>query len=277
MPAARKNKSPKTSSLPKADEEKDASPRAAVSSTVAKAVGIVDILVSKADNGISLAELSALIGMPKSSTHRYLATLTELGLAERTGVDRFRLGTKVIELAGSYLASSDLRNESQAILSELAEQSGETTHLAVPSGTDVVYISKVESKHAWGMFSHIGARLPMHCTALGKAILAFSSDGLVQKVFAEPPKPRTPHTITSIQAFEEEMARIRTQGFSMDDEENEIGIRCIGAPVIDFTGQAVAAISISGPITRMDHERCAQLSPLVREAALMISKRRGHV
>ncbi len=272
MPAARKTQNSQTDA-----DEKDGAPRAAISSTVAKAVGIIDILVSKADNGISLAELSTLIGMPKSSTHRYLTTLFELGLAEKTGVDRFRLGTKVIELAGSYLASSDLRNESQAILSELADKTGETTHLAVPSGTDVVYISKVESKHAWGMFSHIGARLPMHCTALGKSILAFSSDGLLQKVFEEPPRPRTPHTIITLPAFEEELARIRAQGFSMDDEENEIGIRCIGAPVLDFTGQAVAAISVSGPLTRMDRERCAILAPVVRESALMISKRRGHV
>jgi predicted transcriptional regulator len=114
------------------DKGQDLSRRAAISSTVAKALSIVDILATKAENGISLAELSALLNWPKSTTHRYLTTLLELGLAERNSVDRFHLGTKVIELAGSFLANSDLRNESQQNLSELAEKALETIHLAVP-------------------------------------------------------------------------------------------------------------------------------------------------
>ena len=250
---------------------------AAISSTVAKAFGIVDILASRVETGFSLAELSAMIGMPKSTTHRYLATLLELGLAERSSTDRFRLGTKVIELAGSFLANSDLRNESQPILLELAENTGETIHLSVPSGTEVVYIAKIESRHTWGMFSHIGTRLPMYCTALGKATLAFSAGNLLQKVLAEPLKPRTPNTITSAQALEAELAFIRSQGFAIDEEENEVGICCTGAPILDYTGLAIAAISVSGPRERMDRERCIQLGPSVREAAQRISKRRGFV
>ena len=130
--------------------------RASLSTTVTKAMNIVEILAAKAEVGVGLSELSALIGMPKSSTHRYMATLQSVGLAERTEEDRFRLGTRVIELAGSFLANSDLRSESQAILDELADKTGETIHLAVPSGTGVVYIAKIESKHALGMSSHIG-------------------------------------------------------------------------------------------------------------------------
>lgn len=259
------------------DREQDRSHPAAISSTVAKALGIVDILASKIETGISLAELSALIGMPKSTTHRYLATLLELGLAERNSADRFRLGIKVIELAGSFLANSDLRNESQPILIELAEKTGETIHLSVPSGTEVVYIAKIESKHAWGMSSQIGARQPMYCTALGKAILAFNTPELVQKVLGEPQKSHTPNTITSAQELEVELALIRLQGFAIDEEENEIGICCVGAPILDYTGWAIAAISISGPRERMGRDCCNELGPLVRDAAQRISKRRGFV
>jgi DNA-binding IclR family transcriptional regulator len=251
--------------------------RVEISSTVAKALGIVDILAAHANNGVSLAELSAILGMPKSSTHRYLATLIELGLAERNNLDRFQLGTKVIELAGSFLAKSDLRNESQPILTELAEKSGETIHLAIPSGIEVVYIAKVESRHAWGMLSHIGSRLPMYCTALGKAILAFNDKGLYQDMLAEPLKSLTPKTITSPQALEAELDFIRSHGFAIDDEENETGICCVGAPIFDYTGCAIAAISISGPRERMNRERCIQFGPLLRDAALRISKRRGFV
>jgi DNA-binding IclR family transcriptional regulator len=254
---------------------RDGSQRASVSSTVAKAIGILDILASKADVGISLAELSSLIDMPKSSTHRYLVTLQELGLANRKDGDRFCLGTKVIELAGSFLVHSDLRTESQEVLNELADKTGETIHLAVPSGTEVVYIAKVESKHALGMFSHIGARLPMYCTALGKAILAFSGERLLHAVLAEPLVPRTPNSITSAKALETELALTHSRGYAIDNEENEIGIRCVGAPIFDYTATPIAALSISVPRERMDEERRSLLGPLVREAAQMVSRRKG--
>lgn len=251
------------------------SSRASLSTTVTKAIGILDILASKADTGISLAELSSLIEMPKSSTHRYLATLQELDLAERKDGDRFYLGTKVIELAGSFLMHSDLRNESQTILNDLAERTGETIHLAVPSDTEVVYIAKVESKHGLGMFSHIGARLPMYCTALGKAILAFGSQASFQAVIAEPLSARTPNSIISAQALEAELARTRERGYAIDNEENETGIRCVGAPILDYTATPIAAISISVPRERMDEQRYNSLGKLVREAAQMVSRRKG--
>jgi DNA-binding IclR family transcriptional regulator len=251
--------------------------RASFSTTVAKALSIIEILSSYSEEGISLIELSSSLNMPKSTVHRYLATLLELRLAERTGDDRFRLGTRVIELAGSYLAGSDLRKESESVLDEMAEKTGETVHLAVPSGAEVVYIAKVESRHTLRMFSYIGARLPMHCTALGKSILAFSADERVREVLPELSNPRTPHTITSEQALLQELDRIRVQGFALDNEENETGICCVGAPILDYTGQAIAAMSVSGPCDRMDQEYCIQLGPVLREAVLKISKRKGFI
>ncbi len=250
--------------------------RASVSTTVAKAINILDILASKADAGVSLVELCTLVEMPKSSTHRYLVTLQELDLAERKSDDRYYLGTKVVELAGIYLLKSDLRSESQVALDELAEMTGETVHLAVPSGTEVVYIAKVESKHALSMYSHIGARLPMHCTALGKAILAFSNLDVVDSILARPMSVRTPNSITSVEALQDELKSIRLRGYALDNEENELGIRCIGAPIFDYTTKPIGAISVSAPRERMDQERCDSLGPLVQEAALKISKRKGY-
>jgi len=246
------------------------------STTVAKAIYIVEILASKADVGISLAELSSLINMPKSSTHRYLATLQELGLAERKDGDRFCLGAKMIEIAGAFLAKSDVRNESQLVMNELAEKTGETIHLAVPSGREVVYIAKIESPHALGMSSHIGSRLPMYCTSLGKAILAFSSPDLLEAVLADDLRTRTTHTITSPTALRAELGTVRSQGFALDDEENEPGIRCVGAPVLDYSGKAIAAISISGPCERISLERAAQLGPLIWESTRRVSRRWGY-
>ena len=249
--------------------------RTSVSTTVAKAIGILDILASNADTGISLTELSQSIDMPKSSTHRYLVTLQELGLADRKGGDRFYLGTKVIELAGAFLVKSDLRNASLEVLNDLADKSGETIHLAVPSGTEVVYIEKVESKHALVMSSHIGARIPMYCSALGKAILAFSGGELLTAVLKNPLTQRTPNSITTSEALKNELQLIKSRGFAIDNEENEISIRCVGAPIFDYTGTPIAAISVSVPRTRMDQDRVGFLGPLVMQAAYQISKRKG--
>jgi len=250
--------------------------RAPVSTTVAKAIGILDILAATADIGISLTELSVLIDMPKSSTYRYLVTLQELGLAERKGGDRYCLGTKVIELAGSFLVKSDLRNESQEILNELADKTGETIHLAVPSGTEMVYIAKVESKHALVMSSHIGARIPMYCSALGKAILAFSGEELLNTILDQPLAQRTPNSITSAEALKTELVLIQSRGYAIDDEENEISIRCVGAPIFDYKATPIAAISISVPRQRMNQERYTLLGPMVLEAAHMVSRRKGY-
>ncbi len=236
----------------------------------------MDILAVKADSGVSLAELCSLIDIPKSSAHRYLVTLLELGLAERKNNDRYYLGPKIIELAGTYLVKSDLRTDSQPTLEELAELTGETIHLAVPSGTEVVYIAKVESKHALAMFSHIGARLPMHCTALGKAILAYSDRHELQAVLTAPLVTRTPNSITLVKALEDELNLIRSRGYAIDNEENEIGIRCIGAPIFDYTTKPIGAISVSAPCDRMDEDRCHVVGPLVLKAAYKISRRKGY-
>ncbi len=247
-----------------------------VSTTVAKAIHILDMLAIKTDLGVSLAELCSLIDIPKSSAHRYLVTLQELGLAERKSNDRYYLGTKIIELAGTYLSKSDLRTDSQATLDELAELTGETVHLAVPSGTEVVYIAKVESKHALSMFSHIGARLPMHCTALGKAILAFSDRHALQAVLSAPLVTRTPNSITLVKALESELTLVRSRGYAIDNEENEVGVRCVGAPIFDYTTKPIGAISISAPCERMDQERCNSLGPLLLKAAQNVSRRKGY-
>lgn len=249
--------------------------RASISSTVAKAIGILDILASTADTGLSLTELSELIDMPKSSTHRYLVTLQELGLAVRKGKDRFYLGTKVIELAGSFLVKSDLRNESQDILNELADKTGETIHLAVPSGIEMVYIAKVESKHALVMSSHIGARIPMYCSALGKAILAFSNEELLITILNQPMIQRTPNTITTMEALKSELSLTQSRGYAIDDEENEISISCVGAPIFDYSATPIAAISISVPHQRITQESYNILGPMVMEAAHLVSRRKG--
>jgi IclR family acetate operon transcriptional repressor len=125
----------------------------------------------------------------------------------------------------------------------------------VRSGAEVVYIAKVESKHALRMYSYIGARLPIYSTALGKSMLAFGPDEWLRETLARGLEPRTPHTIVTSSALKADLAAIRERGFSFDNEENEVGVRCVGAAVFDFTRSVVGAISLSGPTERMDQKR----------------------
>lgn len=247
------------------------------STTVAKAAFILEILASRADKGISQSELSALIKLPKSSTFRYLVTLEGLGLAERKDGDRFCLGAKVIEMAGNFFAKSDIRNESLPVMNDLAEITGETIHLAIPFGSEVVYIAKIESRHTLAMASYIGSRLPMYCTALGKAILAYSSPNLIESIFSGELKALTNHTIVSKAILNSELVIVRSRGYAIDNQENEYGICCVGAPILDYSKKAIGAVSISGPLDRLSVERANEFGPLLREKTMKISRRWGYV
>ena len=224
----------------------------ALSASVTKAFGIVELLATQPAQGSSLSSLSHYLRMPKSTLHRYLTTLVGLGVVERDGIDRFRLGPKLVELAGSFLSNNDIRAESIPFLEELAAASGETIHLAIPSGDEVVHIAQVESIHTVRMYSYIGARLPMHATALGKAILAQLPAANLEEFLSGSLVARTPHTIVSASAMTVELDRVREQGFAIDDEESEPSLRCVGAAILDYSKTTVAAISISGPSNRMN-------------------------
>ncbi|UCC64220.1 MAG: IclR family transcriptional regulator [Anaerolineae bacterium] len=246
------------------------------STTVAKAFAILDMLVSKGGNGLSLSEVSSHLQVSKSTAHRYLTTLEELEVVTRDERDHFALGPKLIELTGAFLSTYDLRTESDPSLNKLSAQTQETVHLAIPSGNAVVYVAKVDSPHSVRMASRLGTRNPLHCTALGKAILAHYPPDRVEEIIREGLSARTPHTLTTPEALRAELECVRAQGFATDDQENEIGVRCASAPIFDYTGKVIAAISVSGPASRVTRERSIELGPLVKEAAQQVSRRMGY-
>ena len=250
--------------------------RNSTSRSVVKAFAILDAMATRGTDGIPLAEIAKQLRMSKSTTHRYLTTLEKLGAVERNQKDRFHLGLKLIELAGITLSRNDLRAQADAFLNELSAQTQETVHLAVPSGTEVVYIAKADSKQPIQMYSRIGARVPMYSTALGKAILAHSSSTIVDQVLHGNLVARTPNTITSPHTLLTELERVRSQGFAIDDQENEVGVCCVGAPIFDYNAKVIGAISVSGPADRMAKERHVKLGPIVADAALQLSRRMGY-
>lgn len=233
-------------------------------------------IASASDGRKSLTQIANHLNVSKSTAHRYLTTLEGLGVVQRDERETYRLGLRLVELAGAVLADHDLRREAEPELEALAQSTKETAHLAVPSGNEVFYLAKVDSPHAIRMFSRIGSRMPMHCTALGQSILAHLPEERVREVLSEGLPRRTPNTITDPVALRANLELVRQRGFAIDEEENEAGVRCVGAPVFDLAGAVVGAISISGPTMRITPEVALAIAPAVMQAARAVSLRLGY-
>ena len=247
------------------------------SGAVRRALGILDALVDPTASGrlLSLADLANVTGMNKATLLRLAEPLREAGLVIRDGEGRFGLGVGALRLGEAYLAGVDLRGAARPVLEELVAESGETAHLVVFDEPYAVYVDKVDSPSLVRMHSRVGGRMPLYCTAAGKAMLAWLPDDVVDRVLSLPTPPRTEHTLTSPAAVRKDLAVIRDRGWSMDDVENEPDIRCVGAAIFDRSGAVVAACSLSGPDQRITSSRALELGPRVRAAAGAIGRRLG--
>jgi DNA-binding IclR family transcriptional regulator len=226
---------------------------------------------------LGVTELSEMLGLHKSTVHRFLVNLESAGLVERVPRNgRYRLGLRLFELGGLVLQQMNLWDEALPFLESLVRESGETGHMAVLDGGEAIYIEKVEARRALRIPSAMGRGYPAHATSLGKVLLAHLPEDEVQAIIATRGLARyTPKTITDAAALAEELARIRAQGYAVDNEEYDEGLRCVGAPIRDHTGAVVAALGIGGPVTRVTPERLPGLADLVIAAAKGLSRRLG--
>lgn len=245
--------------------------------SVARAVEIMETLASSRAP-VGVVDLARRVGLPVSTTHRLLRALQQHGLVRRDARSgRHELGLKVVDLSARVLDNLDVRTVARPVLEQLQAETRETVHLAVLDQADVVYIDKLDSTRALRMYSRIGRRVPVYCTALGKALLAFSDEELVRTILGRIRLRRqTANTITSRAALHAELAEVRRRGYAVDNIEFEDGIRCVGAPVFDHAGRCAAAISLSVPavhlpLRRIEHD----LGPLVRKAAIRVSRQLG--
>ena len=239
-----------------------------------------DILDALAEDGPCrrLNELSQAVDLHKSTTHRLLCALERRRYVERApsggeyslGLRLFELGTRAV----SRLGSVDL---ARPFLERLAVASGETAHMGIPRQGEVISLVSAESRHTLHTPSTVGRGTPLYCTSQGKAILAYSPDVAVRELARSKGLiALTPKTITSLQRLKQELKRIHAQGYAVDDEEFEPGLRCIGAPVRDHTNQVVAAVSIAGPVFRVSRQRLPELSKLVKRTAADLSRALGY-
>jgi IclR family transcriptional regulator, KDG regulon repressor len=244
--------------------------------SIERAVSILNAF-SAEEPELGVTDLADRLGLHKSTVHRFLVNLEAAGLVERNRhTARYRLGLRIFELGGLVLQQMNLWDEALPFLEGLVRDSGETGHLAVLDGGEAVYIEKVEARRALRIPSAIGRGYPAHATSLGKILLAHLADDARAEIIAERGLSRcTPKTITDAERLDSELDQIRRQGFAVDEEEYEEGLRCIGAPILGHTGQVVAAIGIGGPVTRVTPQRVGELAELVMSAAGSLSRRMG--
>lgn len=231
-----------------------------------KAAAILDCY--RPDGGaFRLTELSARTSLPKATVFRLCADLVRLGLLEREA-NTYRLGGKLFELGSLVPRRHDLREAALPFLQDLFEATRETVHLGVREGHEVVYVERIHGHDVLPLPSRIGGRLPLTCTGVGKALLAFSDAELTEQVLARPLARLTPHSITDPLRLRTAIEQAQVSGLAYEEQEAAMGVSCIAAPIFD--GQvAVAALSVAVPRVRF---RPAQLAPAVRTAALGLSR-----
>jgi DNA-binding IclR family transcriptional regulator len=245
---------------------------------VARAADILDLFLADAET-LSMPEIIAALGLPRATVHDLVSTLVGCGfLAPVPGQPhRYRLGLRLFQLGSAYAERLDLPREGAHVAAEVAARCDETVHVAVLDGTDVVYVAKVDSTHSVRMVSAVGRRLPAHCTAVGKMLLAGLSDDEFARRY--PPgtalAAMTQNSITSPEKLAGEIAQIRAEHLAYDDCESNASVACVAAPVYDSTGKMAAAMSISVPTVRWTDEIARRWATTVTEGAHQLSTQLG--
>lgn len=212
---------------------------------------------------IGLMELAGTLDLNKSTVHRILNSLIYMGYVKQNPeTSKYSLSFKIWDLANQLLTQTDIVDIARPHLKELVAKCGETVHLVQIDGLKAVYIDKVESyTNSVRLVSKVGKSIPLYCSGVGKALLAEMNLDTAKDIWDRSDiKELTEHTITDFDALKERLAQVREQGYALDDEENELGVRCIAACIKDYKGKPKYAFSISAPVNRMSDERIAELA-----------------
>jgi len=242
-----------------------------------KSLSVLELLLQKG-SPMNMTELSKKLGFYTSTIHRILDTLKHWGYVEQDPhTQKYQLGLKALELGMAKLYQMDLIREATPYLKKLVNQCNETVHLGVLEAGEVLYLAKEESSQTIRMCSYVGRRAPLHCTGLGKVLLAHLTEKERKKILGEKVIPRlTKNTLTDKKELEKELDKVREQGFALDREENEKDVRCVAAPIRNYQGEVIAALSISSPAFRIDKNIQNNLKNALIETSEKISKRLGY-
>lgn len=244
--------------------------------TLERSLDILEAL-AQANEPLGVTEIGNRICLHKSTVHRILQTLCYRGYVEKEKEnERYRIGIKIVELGMRFVNNLEIRKIAAPYLAELAKMLDEVVNLVLPDDGEVVYIDRTESSHVVSMQSKVGRRAPMHCTAVGKAILATLPEPEVLHILKTKGMIKnTPNTITNPEELLENLKEVRNNQIAVEIEENEVGIICIGTPVFDYSGRAIGAISVSGPASRIQEKGIGHIGQELKRIGQRISKNLG--
>ncbi|AOT71272.1 IclR family transcriptional regulator [Geosporobacter ferrireducens] len=227
---------------------------------------------------LGISEIADAMELSKSTVYGLVNTLVVKGYLEQSQQSKkYRLGIKLFEFGNLVQKRMDLRNEAKVFCEILAEKYRNTIHLAAHYEGEIIYIDKVDIPDSVIAYSQVGKRAPMHCTGVGKAILAYLDTEYIENyVLNKPLNKMTENTIINPQKLLEELQIIKERGYAIDDEEIEIGLRCVAAPIFNHKGYPVAAISVSGPYRKMNDEFMKEVAKDVQSYVQQISERLGY-
>ena len=241
-----------------------------------KALDLLEVLAEEPDLGLS--ELSEKTGASKASTYRMLSTLESRGFVVKRGDTRkYAPGVQLVALSCAVVARLDLVKAARPYLEELQRFSNETVNLGILADAQVLYVDILESDQGLRMAAHVGARDALHSTALGKAILSALPPAEARQLLGSYKRlPATPKTIVALEALMSDLVETAERGYSIDNEENEAGARCIGVPIRDLSGRAIGALSVSGPSTRISDEVIVALGARIKRAVAEVEEQMGY-
>jgi DNA-binding IclR family transcriptional regulator len=225
---------------------------------------------------LGIAGLAVRLGLAKSTVHRLTSTLVEAGMLEQNKENsKYRLGLTIFELGSLVRRNMDVYNEAKVFLRELREQTGESVNLAILRDDSVVYLNSLESPSSIKVTSSLGVRMPVHCSAEGKVLLAFGGPEDADRIIAAGLPGRTPQTIVDPDSLHAELSLIREKQYAIDNEEHETGARSIAAPVFGGDNEVVAAVGVAGPVQRLSNRTLISFLPSLSAAVEGISRRLG--
>lgn len=241
-----------------------------------RALAIFEIL-AHSRRGNSLAELARRLFVPKSSLHCVLLTLERRGYIERSETThRYVLGLKLFSLVNSAINQLTVNEAALPVLRSLMNQTHLTVHMGILDQGEVVLVNKIDPPGLFRLATWIGKRMEIHCTGVGKALIAYLPPEQLEELLSQHALPRhNDCTIANARKLKEQLKVVRTLGYAFDDEEDEVGLRCIGAPVFDHDGRAVAAVSVAGTTAQITRENRSRLAERLKSAVLEISRNLG--
>ncbi|HEY5366541.1 MAG TPA: IclR family transcriptional regulator C-terminal domain-containing protein [Casimicrobiaceae bacterium] len=244
--------------------------------SLTRGLSILDCL-ARGEHGLTLTDIAQRTQLPPSTVHRLLATLERSGhVHQGAGQGLWHVGLAAFIVGSSFLASREWIAQSHRYVRELMEQSGETANLATLDGSTAVFVDQVQCHEMMRTIVKLGGRAPLHASGVGKAMFAALPDAQIAAILKVQGLPRiTEHTITSPEALWADVRVVRQRGWSFDDEEHAIGIRCVASPIYDEHAEMLGAISVAGPLSRLPDARIRELGPVVAHKAEEITRQIG--